>query len=215
MRYLFTTLVFMTPALIWMEQTGNIAFYLSDEVPAGQLPYILSKLFGLYALVFVLWQFLTSIINVLTNRSYLSDKWQLPSFSHKVTGLLIISLVALHLGLFFTGVTLRQGYPAWPLLLPNFKDYYHIRLTLGLLAFWSLILVAFSGLLRTLFRSSSAGIAHKLYAAAFVMIYFHALSIGSETGSGVGLLFYGLLGMTAAALMVASIYAYMRPRSST
>jgi hypothetical protein len=46
---------------------------------------------------------------------------------------------------------------------------------------------------------------HKLYWVAIVLVYLHALAVGTEAQTRAGLLFYGLLGLIVAFLFIASL----------
>jgi hypothetical protein len=46
---------------------------------------------------------------------------------------------------------------------------------------------------------------HKLYWVVIALVYLHALAVGTEAQSSTGLLFYGLLGVLIAVLLLASL----------
>ena len=134
MKYLKTVLALFllaVPGLIWYRQTGDLTFYFAEQVPEGQLLYVLSKLAGLYALVFIAWQIFAALSErVITLPAVKRNRL------HRWLGSLVIILALAHLVLFFLAVSMRQDAPALSLFLPSFKDYYHTRLAFGLFALW-------------------------------------------------------------------------------
>ncbi len=192
-------LVVMTlPAMIWYQQTGELGVYYSPSTPPGQLLYVLSKLAGMYALLFIALQIIVSLAGRLKQAS-------IPHLRllHPLLGTFVVLLGMTHALLFFAAVSVRQGDPAWGLLFPGFRDFYHTHLTLGLFGLWILITVMISGFTRSINRSHFAKILHRGYWLAIVLVYIHALAIGTETQSRLGLALYSILGGVAMMLLVA------------
>ncbi len=188
------------PAMIWYQQTGDLSFYFTNAVPAGQLPYVLSKLSGMYALLFIALQ----IIMSLAARLKLMQPGCL-RMSHPILGTLVVLLGVAHALLFFTAVSLREGDPAWGLLFPGFRDFYHTHLSMGLFGLWILIAVMISGVVRYLNRSTFAKILHRGYWLSIVLVYLHALAIGTESQSRAGLALYSTLGGVVLMMLAAWI----------
>ena len=185
------------PAMIWHQQTGSLTLYFSPSTPPGQLLYVLSKLAGMYALLFIALQ----IIVTLAGRLNLIPPHRL-RLSHPLLGSLVVSLGVAHALLFFTAVSVRQGDPAWGLLFPGFRDFYHTHLTLGVFGLWILIAVVISGIARFINRSSAARILHRGYWASITMVYIHALAVGTESQSRLGLVLYSTLGGVVLMMLV-------------
>jgi len=199
--------IFMLPCLIWYRQTGDISIYFTDEVPEGQLLYILSKLMGMYALLCIALQMIVSLIE---NPRILGVKWQ--AIPHRVFGGLVIIMAISHLLLFFFAVSLRQGSMAWGLLMPDFHDFYHTHITLGLFGFWILLAILVSGVARILFANSKISLLHNAYWVSIVFVYLHALSIGTDIQSSLGLLLYGALGVVILVLFINRLAKMNRTR---
>jgi hypothetical protein len=195
---LVVLLVIVTlPAMIWYQQTGDLSLYFTEAVPAGQLLYVLSKLAGMYALLFIALQIIVS----LAGRLKMIPLHRL-RLSHPLLGSLVVILGVAHALLFFTAVSVRQGDPAWGLLFPGFRDFYHTHLTLGVLGLWILIAVMISGIVRFNNRSHFARMLHRGYWASITLVYIHALAIGTESQSRAGLALYSILGGVVVMMLV-------------
>jgi len=181
---------FLVPCTIWYQQSGNLSVYFSAGVPEGQLLYVLSKLTGMLALFCIAWQMIMTILGRLKP---LSMQW--PASVHRVFGGVTLVLTLTHVVLFFSAVSLRQDDPAWGLLVPDFGDYYHTHLTMGLIGLFVLVAVAVAGLLRVLKQNQWAKHVHRLYWLSLSLVYLHALTVGSESQSSAGLVLYITLGM--------------------
>jgi predicted ferric reductase len=186
---LVVALLMIMPGIIWYRQTGDIGFYFSGSVPDGQLLYVLSKLAGLYALLFVAMQIIAALLGYLGNPL---APWR--GITHRLIGIVTICLAVAHLMLFFAAVSIRQDAPATGLFLPSFEDYYHTRLAFGLFALWGLFIVMVAGIMRARRTETVSRWLHKFYWVVIALIYLHALAVGTEAQSQAGLLFYGLLG---------------------
>ncbi len=187
--FIVLLLIVTLPSIIWRQQTGDLGIYFSPSTPPGQLLYVLSKLAGMYALLLIALQ----IIRSLAGRLNLIPPHRL-RFSHPILGTLVVLLGVAHALLFFTAVSVRQGDPAWGLLFPGFRDFYHTHLTLGVFGLWILIAVMISGVVRFINRSSAARMLHRGYWASIALVYLHALAVGTETQSRLGLVLYSTLG---------------------
>lgn len=198
--FLLYAILAICPLLIWIEQTGSLSFYLTENVPDGQLVYVFSKLAGLY-LVFFLWaQIFVSL------KSRLSGKNAKHARLHMFFGVAILVLASSHILLFFSAVTIRQESAAWGVFWPTFKDYYHSYLMVGLFAFVALCSTVFIGKLRATKPYNSLLVhAHKLYFGAIVLGYIHAIAIGTEFQSTWGAFYYSALAISLGVLIIISI----------
>jgi predicted ferric reductase len=188
------------PVLIWFQQIGDLGVYFDGTAPLGQLSYVLSKLVGMLALVLIAGQVIFSLCHHL---KLLNIQWL--GRTHFWFGTTILLFAFSHLLLFFTAVTFRQDALAFSLFLPDFRDFYHTHLTFGLFGLWLLIAVAGIGWLRRKNRYQWIAKFHRLYWIAIVLIYFHALAVGSESQSSAGLLLYSFLGLIMLILGVWSL----------
>jgi len=176
----------LLPLLLWLYQTGSPLIYFTDDAPAGQLPYVLSKLFALYALAFIHFQIMAVLLAKLGNR--------FPRSMHFVLGVMILILSLSHFLLFVSAASLRQGGMAWSLFAFDFDDFYHTYLSVGLISLLTLVLVVFLGALQSRFRGPVFRIAHRLYFLVIGGVYLHSLSVGSEMQSFWGVLYFSTLG---------------------
>jgi len=206
-KRLLCIVIFFTPGIIWYQDTGNILQYYENTVPDGQLLYVLSKLFGLYALTGIAWQMISILINRLGFAS--ENEFRL---NHAIFGGINFFLVILHTGLFYFAVTLRQGKSAWQLFIPNFNDYYHIYLSAGLIGAMILITLVITGILRWYKKSSIVRYLHNSYWLLAGLVYIHALSIGTEAQSTIGLIYYSLLGNSIFFLWILLLLRRVRMR---
>ncbi len=168
----------VVPAVIWLQSTGDISIYFEYETPPGQVYYVLSKLTGMYA-VFLLW---LQVVLALAKKTKMGRK--LPSRSinfHRNLGILSFSTLVLHIALFVTAVSIRKGYLAYELLLPNISHgFYAFAMTLGVLAFYGLILVVIAGYIRRR-GIQRAKWFHRVSVVALYLTLIHCLMIGTET----------------------------------
>lgn len=157
---------------IWFAASGN--GLLGAEDLKGQKLYILSKFAGMNALYFIAWQIILGLaLPFLFKRIFLL---------HPLIAILVIILSVTHCLLFISAVSIRQGYIAWGLALPNFNDYYHTFIAAGIFGFVLLIVVAWAGALRSKRQNNKKyKILHKLYIAVIVLTYLHSMSIGSDS----------------------------------
>ncbi len=148
--------------------------------PDGQLLYVLSKVLGITALSLLWWQLFISLVS----RKFAVMRACTPGrMMHIVTGILLLLMIVSHAGMFLGAVSLRQGYLAVNLLIPNFTDYYHTALSLGVISLFMVLASVFVALLRR-YISDLWFRGHYLVMLAFALVCIHALQIGSEAGSG-------------------------------
>lgn len=160
-----------TPFYLWLENTGNPIFYLSDYVPIGQGFYVWSKIFALWTLLLFGIQIIVGLANVHI------DAMSKERF-HICLGLAVFSFMFLHIAGFIAGTTLRSGHFTGHFLLPDIDDYYHARITVGL---FSLLLVFTALLSRLLSLAALKCWGHRLMIPAFYLSSWHALAIGTES----------------------------------
>lgn len=195
----------LIPVLIWFHQTGDLSVYFNGAAPPGQFTYVISKLVGMLALVFIAAQIIFSLSHHL---QLLNIQWL--GRTHRWFGAAILLFAFTHALLFFIAATLRQDALALSLFLPDFRDFYHTHLTFGLFGLWSLIALAIIGWLRSKNRFSWATTLHRFYWVAIVLIYIHALAVGSESQTVTGLLLYISLGLVMAILGIWSLVRHCK-----
>lgn len=177
------------PLGVWITVEGNPIHYLTHPVPDGQAFYIFSKLIGLYAFI-LLWLHVMWVILKNTSAGNVLPKWRRQY--HQVMGVSLVGVIVVHIALFVTAVSLRKEAFAYNLLFPNFSDYYHSLLGLGVLALWLLPLIIYTGF--KLKHDSTQRWLHRAAFLVFTLIFFHGIGVGSETKSGLMLYLYLFMG---------------------
>ncbi|GGX65960.1 hypothetical protein [Saccharospirillum salsuginis] len=183
----------------WWYSTTDVTTYWQYGAPPGQVWYVLSKLFGLYAAV-LLW--LQALCGLLKPTPYAA--W-LPSWArarHGILGAISVLVVTAHIGSFVMAVSLRKNSIEWPLLLPNVKDFYHASITVGLTAFFLLLLAATAAGLRNRIGPIWRRV-HRLMPGVIALGLLHGFLIGTETRYGFYTVFYSALALTFILALVA------------
>lgn len=194
--------VALLPLVLWYRHSGALTPYLSGHYPAGQLPYVLSKLFGLYALVFIHIQIIWVLLNHL--RGLMGRR------AHSVLGFAIACLALSHYVLFILATSLRQGQFASGLLWLSFRDFYHTYLSIGLLCLIALAVVVVAGLKRAEKQTNIGKWCHRLYGGMIVGVYLHSMSVGSEMRSEYAGYYFACLGAIILGLMVLVVFRLRR-----
>lgn len=192
---------------VWARSVGNPLDYLAHSVPPGQLLYVLSKLAGLLAFA-LLW---AQCMLALAKRVRLLRAF--PSLSlrrHLILGLATLAMCLGHLGLFFGAAWLRQGSAPWALLVPNFSaGYYKLHVSLGLLGLLALGLGVFAGWKS---RRGHKGwrTLHMIWPLAFMLVFWHALAIGSESRYGAMLYVWWFIAASLGVTLISRLYGIYR-----
>ena len=117
-----------------MVEAGNPLHYLFHPGPPGQGYYLFSKFIGFIAVSGAITQLLLGFLRLQVLGSFV-----VPPSLHRFHAYFLLILVLLHPILFFVGVSIRSGDLALGLFLPNFTDYFHSRVSLGLIGLWGVI----------------------------------------------------------------------------
>lgn len=190
----------------WLFSVGNPMVYLTHSVSPGQFLYILSKLAGLLALVLICVQVILMLIKA--GQSLIAVPG-ISSKRHMQLGLTTFALCLLHIVLIFSAIWLRQGKAPWGLFLPDFAaGYYKLHLSLGVVAFYLLCAGIVAGWkLRS--KKPAWKAIHMMWPLAVGLAYWHSLSIGSESRTGIVLVtLWFLAAGICAALLVRMTAAY-------
>ena len=94
--------------------------------------------------------------------------------------------------LFVIAVSLRKDAFAFDLLLPDFRDFYHTAITLGLFAVMIALIAVAAAMLRHRFPACWK-VVHRAMLVVVIMGLIHGFLIGTETRYGLYELFYGSL----------------------
>ena len=208
----FLSLLLLLPLTAWLSTHNNLMDYLSHETPPGQVLYVLSKLFGLYALLTV-WLHIAWALLGKTPLAGILPQWS--ATRHRNMAFVSLALMTLHAGLFIAAVSSRKGGMAWELLLPVFDHgHYRLMLSLGIIGLWLLPLIALAG--TALVRNATSRKLHWLHHLAIpflVLVYIHGLYIGSETKYGFTFVVYVVMGSTLPCFLALRVYYRNKTRN--
>lgn len=170
----------LIPGFVFLSNTGDLAYYFRRPVPAGQFPYVLSRLFALYALTLIWLQILLGALRDDLERAL---GYRHLVRLHTTLGVATLGLLLGHVALFQLGVTIRSGHFPTHNLVPNvFTHYYASQIAIGATALYLALFGALAAGLRRM--PWMQGIWRKLHAvnyAVFALGAWHGLAIGSET----------------------------------
>ncbi|MEO0444184.1 MAG: hypothetical protein AAFZ92_10695 [Pseudomonadota bacterium] len=183
-KWLWPT-VFILPFALW-HFTSDVLTYVRYGAPVGQIWYVFSKLFGLYA-VLLLWYLAVSTL--LKNTTYANALPQWTFLHHRVLGSVTLLAVVIHIACFVIAVSLRKQTIAWSLLLPDFKDFYHTAITVGLFGFFIALIAMAAALMRRRFPMVWQTIHRAMVLVVFLGLV-HGYLIGTETRYGLYEIFY-------------------------
>lgn len=174
------------PILAWNESVGGLSSLFAMNPPAGQYFYLFSKLFGMLACVVIWTQIIIALISRTEKiRPFFMRFFNFSKKDHYILGMTTTFFVILHIGGFVLGVGLRTGNIPLHLFLPLFdSDFYHRAIALGACAFWVLILIVVTGVMRRISSSKVLSWAHKLWYFFISLVLVHAFLIGTEFSSG-------------------------------
>jgi len=207
---LVVLLLLVLPGVVWFQSTGNLLADLRPGSMPGQVPYLLSKLLGLYVIIF-LW---LQVMYGLTRNDYLFAL--LPAWSkkrHQLLGITTIVVIVLHYVLFVAAVSIRKGMFAYDLLVPDFSDYYHTMLSLGWLAFIMIIAVLFARVARKYIKINMIWV-HRLAVPALFTGLVHGLMIGSEASMGALIYLYLSLGVLTGLVVLRRFMMFVSGKSA-
>ncbi len=183
--------IFLLPLCLW-HYTSDVYSYYRYGAPVGQIWYVFSKLFGLYAALFLWFQVVSSVLSITSYRVGL-PQWTL--LRHQYLGCIVFVSMVLHIAFFVIAVSLRKEAFAWFLLLPNISDFYHAVITVGLLAFVMALLAVLSAVLRKKMPQFWRYL-HRAMMFVVALGLIHGFLIGTETRYGLYKGFYCMLIVT-------------------
>ena len=153
------------------SRSNNLDSFFRLNAPQGQTLYVLSKLTALGVYLLLWWQIMLGIFKSLNTRY------------HIILGVSVLLLVILHVALFVSAASARQGELAIGMLLPDFTSgYYQSGLSFGVIALLCIVIVAIFGVLKNrLPKHWKFG--HGLVYVTFALVSIHGSMIGSEISS--------------------------------
>lgn len=194
------------PLIMWLSEVGNPLAYWQLNTPPGQKLYTLSKLCGLLS-VGLMWLQLVSKFGAATPglREYSRQSLK----EHRVLGMWVLAVLTGHALLFFSAVSVRAEHLVLKVLGPNFTvDFFTTAVSLGVTAFYLLILGAISAVLFLKSRKPFLKWLHRLVCVSFTLGAVHSVLIGSETRSTLALVWYSIL--ISSVLVLAFSYLFKR-----
>jgi len=176
------------PVFLWLRATGDPRWYVGDDVPPGQLLYVLAKLGGLVAMTLFIVQLSLMVLRVAGVRA-VRGWWS--ARAHRLLGASVVMAVLLHAGLFTSAASLRSGHIAWhPLMLNWSSGFYDRMVSLGVIALVAMVMLALLGH-RVGRGTGRVRALHRLLALLCAPLALaHSFAIGSETGTPIMTLFY-------------------------
>ena len=200
-KLLVWSIIIVLPILIWLENSA-VLHDLRYGAAFSQLLYALSKLTALYAII-ALWLQLVITLNKTTSlKSFLPVRLYQ---SHRVLGWLAFGLTSLHITLFVTAVSIRKQTLTINLLGLDFSDYYHTGISIGAIAFWSM-LIGVASIAASYYwlksRVRNLVLLHRLVILAVILAFVHSYMIGTETRQGFYLYYYHFLFATISLSLV-------------
>lgn len=188
-------LVFVAPVAIWVAGLDVEYYRLYPALP-GQYLYLASKLFGLCAI----WMFAAQVATGLLR--YI-PRWQalVLAWPHRMFGPLAVGLMVLHFTCFALGVAVRKEESSLQLFVPNFSDFYHGAISIGVFAAAGAMVAAF-GRCWARFKKPL----HNLMLPMTMLALIHSYVIGTETRAG----WFHIAHLGLFALLVAASYSAWR-----
>jgi len=177
--------VFILPFALW-HFTSDVMSYFRYGAPDGQVWYVFSKLFALYAVLLLWYQALSTLLKE-SRYSVLFTQWNF--LQHRTIGSLTLLTIIIHIICFIVAVSLRKQTIAWGLLLPDFQDFYHTSITIGLLAFVIILAAISAAILRKRLPILWKKI-HRCMILVVILGLAHGYLIGTETRYGLYEFFY-------------------------
>ncbi|WP_299968752.1 hypothetical protein [uncultured Roseobacter sp.] len=165
------TLAFLLPGLEWLRGVDlGAVLYSPQEFPPGQRFYLAAKLLGMMAMSVALVQIGLSALGR-------AGMLRLDRSDHRALGMLITLLMIAHVASFVTGVSIRNGYFTWYLMMPNLTNGSYARgVSMGVIGFWLLLL----GVAVHLLRRGLPRLLHRAALVACGLGLVHAVWIGTE-----------------------------------
>lgn len=185
------SVIFMLPLCLWYI-TSDVVSYARYGAPTGQIWYVFSKLFGLYGALLLWYQALST---VLKDSRYATALPLWTFLRHRTLGSLTLLVIISHITCFVIAASLRKEMIAWELLLPDFRDFYHTAITVGLFGFFVALLAVFAAIFRRHFPATWK-IIHRGLLVVVALGLIHGFLIGTETRYGLYETFYYALIVT-------------------
>lgn len=183
MKILFAGAILLVLFTVSQPWLGNNPYQdlFGFELPPGQWQYLLSKLIAQLAYIGLTIQL---IIGLITRKAQHSLTPARMLYWHRIFGVVVVGLIATHIGLFMTAAGLRSGEFPVKLLMFRFDDgYYQFYVSVGLLSLCGLLVAISFAALRARLPAKLANYGHQLVWLAWALAFVHSFAIGSDTAS--------------------------------
>lgn len=188
--------------IFWWTQTGSPIPHIFYPSLPGQSLYILSKLFGYLGVSALLMQVTFGVVSLLKTTQIISKL-------HSSNAKWLIVFSTLHIALFVTAVSVRNGGIHLDVLVPKFTDYYNSKIAIGIVSYCIVLSAMLMGIAnKNVARSFLFRVLHFSSAVLVVLMLSHALSIGSETKESWFLAIF----MIPCMIFLVPLYASMKSR---
>ena len=184
-------LLFAVPLGVFWLEVGGIGHYFGSAYPPGQGAYIMMRAAGHVALVLLFIQ-----VALGPNVRSIARWLGVPSLLrvHMSLGLTTLAFALLHPVLFLWARTLRaERFEPLKVFFPPTGDYYHNRLFLGAVGLYLLVVAIGAGAYGPRIAPRLWRRVHMLNYGVFIALWYHAVSIGSETRHPVLIALYGAM----------------------
>jgi DMSO/TMAO reductase YedYZ heme-binding membrane subunit len=200
-------LTLAAPFAAWLVATGDPLVYFSHSAPAGQAPYVFSKLFGLLTIVLMWLQAMSALAK---DSPALRGFMRLKGSHHALLGAAVLASAVSHVALFIVASTLRTQHIAFDLLLPtSAHGFYRTFIGVGAVAFWLLLFVVFAGWRRYRGHARWRWV-HRLAFVVFGLAFLHGITVGSETRFGLMKYVYAFMGLSLTAALLSRLWEHAR-----
>lgn len=177
---LVLAILLAVPLIAFAANVRGPLQYLGPNPPPGQPSYIMMRVAGHVAFVLMLVQLVVGTNPIAISRWL---EWGGLVRFHRALGLFTLAAALSHPLLFGWGRTLRSGKEQiLSTLLPHFGvNYWETMLAFGALGLYALLLAAAAAMLGRRIGERAWRLVHALNYVAFFLVFFHAITIGSET----------------------------------
>ena len=165
------------PLAGWTVAIPDAVEPFSAGFPAAQRFYLASKFLGLSAFCLLWLQTLYGLCRpvIAVQRILRFDR-----AAHRQIGLSAFLVLTLHAGCYFLAVSLKNGAMVFQVFLPDFATgYFQTSVSIGVLAFYGVVIAVISGLLRAAGAKRGRWL-HLAGPPAFFASWLHSAMIGSE-----------------------------------
>lgn len=182
---LFAAILFLLAMIVGSYDITH--FFYASQTQANEFFWYMDRAAGFTAYELLA---MTALLGQ-TSGMGLWDRWQLRKFAldvHQFLSIFFFAFLALHLWGLFEDTSLP--FSLAQLLVPLQSSYRAIPVSFGILSLYAIVVIVVSSYLRPRIKSKVWRVIHQLSRPAFVLVTFHGLLSGTDTGNHWALLFY-------------------------